>query len=135
MNILFFLKQKSEIAFLYDDFSVRQALEKMEYHRYTTVPIINRRGRYIGTITEGDLLWFIKNKSELNLHSVEDVSLMQVKRRLDYNAISINANMEDLITNAIDQNFVPVIDDDKTLIGIVTRKEIINYLYKNQKSK
>ena len=80
-------------------------------------------------------MWFIKNKSELNLHSVEDVSLMQVKRRLDYNAISINANMEDLITNAIDQNFVPVIDDDKTLIGIVTRKEIINYLYKNQKSK
>ena len=58
-----------------------------------------------------------------------------MKRRLDYNAISINANMEDLITNAIDQNFVPVIDDDKTLIGIVTRKEIINYLYKNQKSK
>ena len=101
MNILFFLKPKSEIAFLYDDFSVRQALEKMEYHRYTTVPIINRRGRYIGTITEGDLLWFIKNKSELNLHSVEDVSLMQVKRRLDYNAISINANMEDLITNAM----------------------------------
>ena len=135
MNILFFLKPKSEIAFLYDDFSVRQALEKMEYHRYTSVPIINRRGRYIGTITEGDLLWFIKNRSELNLHSVEDVSLMQVKRRLDYNAISINANMEDLITNAIDQNFVPVIDDDKTLVGIVTRKEIIDYLYKNQKNK
>ena len=129
MNILFFLKPKSEIAFLYDDFSVRQALEKMEYHRYTTVPIINRRGRYIGTITEGDLLWFIKNKSELNLHSVEDVSLMQVKRRLDYNAISINANMEDLITNAIDQNFVPVVDDDYNFIGIITRKTIMNWMY------
>lgn len=133
MNILFFLKPKSEIAFLYDDFSVRQALEKMEFHRYTSVPIINRRGRYVGTITEGDLLWFIKNKSKLNLLAVEDVNIMQVQRKFDYNAISVNANMEGLINNVVDQNFVPVIDDDKTFIGIVTRKEIINYLYKHQK--
>lgn len=133
MNILFFLKPKSEIAFLYDDFSVRQALEKMEFHRYTSVPIINRRGRYVGTITEGDLLWFIKNKSKLNLLAVEDVNIMQVQRKFDYNAISVNANMEGLINNVVDQNFVPMIDDDKTFIGIVTRKEIINYLYKHQK--
>ena len=57
MNILFFLKPKSEVAYLYDDFSVRQALERMEYHRYTSIPVINRKGEYVGSITEGDLLW------------------------------------------------------------------------------
>ena len=31
MNILFFLKPKSEVAYIYDTDSLRQALEKMEH--------------------------------------------------------------------------------------------------------
>ena len=42
MNILFFLTPKSEVAFIYDDQTLRQALEIMEYHRYTAVPIIDK---------------------------------------------------------------------------------------------
>ena len=34
---------------------------------------------------------------------------------------------------AINQNFVPVIDDQDHFIGIVTRKEIIKYCYKEMK--
>ena len=56
MNILFYLVPKSEVMYLYDDFSLRQALEKMEYHKYGSVPIINRAGNYVGTLTEGDIM-------------------------------------------------------------------------------
>ncbi|HJA70766.1 MAG TPA: CBS domain-containing protein, partial [Candidatus Lachnoclostridium stercoravium] len=73
MNILFFLTPKSEVAFIYEDESLRQALDKMEYHKYSSVPVINRYGRYIGTITEGDMLWGIKNKFQLNLKEAETV--------------------------------------------------------------
>ena len=55
MNILFFLTPKNEVAYIYDDQTLRQALEIMEYHRYTAIPMINKQGKYIGTITEGDL--------------------------------------------------------------------------------
>ncbi|MEG0305667.1 MAG: CBS domain-containing protein, partial [Oscillospiraceae bacterium] len=41
MNILFFLTPKNDVAFLYDDFTLRQALEKMEHHRYSSIPILN----------------------------------------------------------------------------------------------
>jgi CBS domain-containing protein len=41
--------------------------------------------------------------------------------------------MEDLLDRAINQNFVPVIDDQDHFIGIVTRKEIIKYCYKEMK--
>ena len=68
MNILFFLTPKKDIAYIYDDDSLRQALEKMEHRRYSCVPMINRSGKYIGTITEGDLLWDIKNKLNLSLN-------------------------------------------------------------------
>ena len=62
MNIMFFLTPKSDVAYIYDDYSVRQTLEKMEYHKYAAIPIINRKGHYVGTLTEGDLLWHIKTK-------------------------------------------------------------------------
>ena len=68
MNILFFLTPKCEVAYIYEDETLRQALEKMEYHKYSAVPIISRTGRYIGTITEGDMLWGIKNKFNLSLN-------------------------------------------------------------------
>ena len=40
MNILFFLTPKSEVAYINDDDTLRQALEKMEHHKYAAVPII-----------------------------------------------------------------------------------------------
>ena len=43
-NILFFLTPKAMCAFLYDDFTMRQALEKMEAASYSALPILNHRG-------------------------------------------------------------------------------------------
>lgn len=131
MNILFFLKPKSEVAYIYDTDSLRQALEKMENHRYAAIPIISREdGRYIGTLTEGDLLWNIKEQNDLSLREAEDISIMKVKRNRDNEPVDVDVNMEDLINKAMNQNFVPVIDDRKRFIGIITRKDLIQYLCK-----
>jgi CBS domain-containing protein len=129
MNILFFLTPKSEVAYIYEDESLRQALEKMEYHKYSAVPVISRRGRYVGTITEGDMLWGIKNKFNLSLKEAEKVTVTAIDRRSDNRPVYANSNMEDLIDKALKQNFVPVVDDQKNFIGIITRKDIIRYFY------
>lgn len=133
MNILFFLKPKAEVSFVYEDFSMRQGLEKLERSGYTAIPVISRQGEYIGTITEGDFLWSLKNKFSLDLKQAEEVPLTSVKRRMQFAAISIDANMEELVSRAMNQNFVPVIDDKGIFIGIVTRKDIIEFCYKNYK--
>ncbi len=131
MNILFFLKPKSEVAYLYDTDSLRQALEKMEHHSYSAVPIISRKdGHYVGTLTEGDLLWNIKNRNDLSLKDAECVSVMKVKRKWDNEPVDVDVNMEDLLNKAMNQNFVPVIDGEKCFIGIITRKDLIQYLCK-----
>ena len=75
MNILFYLVPKSEVMYLYDDYSLRQAMEKMEYHKYSAVPIINRAGNYVGTLTEGDILWELKDRKLSNLHEAEEIML------------------------------------------------------------
>ena len=55
MNVALFLSPKNDIVYLYDDMTVRQAMEKMEYHRYQCLPVLTRDGRYSGVITEGDI--------------------------------------------------------------------------------
>ena len=127
MNILFFLSPKQDLMYVYDDFTLRQTLEKMEFHRYSAIPIINRAGEYVGTLTEGDLLWAIKNQYSLNLKEAENVPITQVPRRMDNEPVTADTSMEELISVALNQNFVPVIDDRGVFIGIVTRKEIMRY--------
>ena len=133
MNILFFLTPKSDVAYIYADDTIRQALEKMEYHRYSAVPVLNRGGKYIGTITEGDMLWGIKNEYNLSLKGAEQMPVTTIPRRSDNRPVSIDATMEDMIDKALNQNFVPVVDDQEKFIGIITRRDIIRYCY-NQMS-
>jgi len=133
MNILFFLTPKSDVAFIYEDETLRQALEKMEHHKFAAVPLISRKGRYIGTITEGDLLWGIKNKFNLNLKEAEHIPVTCIDRRADNRPVFADSDMEDLIDKALNQNFVPVMDDQKDFIGIITRKDILKYFYSKLK--
>ena len=133
MNILFFFFFKAEVAFVYDYHTLRQAMEIMEYHKYSSIPMINREGKYVGTITEGDLLWGLKKLNILNLKGAEDIAITKIARRADYRPVSADSNMEDLMEKAMDQNFVPVIDDQQNFIGIITRKDIIGYCYEKIK--
>ncbi|MGE6257402.1 CBS domain-containing protein [Heyndrickxia sporothermodurans] len=127
MNIAFFLIPKNEVVSINEESTMRQALEKMEYHRYTAVPILNHEGKYVGTLTEGDLLWKIKNTPQLNFKSTNKVWLKDIPLHRNNESISINAEMEDIISKAMEQNFVPVIDDQEIFIGIIRRREIIEY--------
>ncbi|MEF9954626.1 MAG: CBS domain-containing protein [Clostridium sp.] len=134
MNILFFLTPKSDVAYINEEDTLRQALEKMEYHKYSAVPVISRQGKYIGTITEGDLLWEIKNKYDFSLKEAERIRIIEVPRRTDNKPVSINSDMDDLMDKVLNQNFIPVLDDQKNFIGIVTRKDMIRYLCKMKES-
>lgn len=133
MNILFFLKPKSDLAYIKDYHTLRQALEIMEYHKYSSVVIINKEGKYVGTITEGDLLWGLKKLDLLNLRDAENISILKIDRRRDYSCVKVECDIEDLIERAMEQNYVPVVDDEDHFIGIITRRDIINYCYKKMK--
>ena len=129
MNILFFLKPKNEVAYIYDYSTLRQVLETMEYHKYASIPMLIKAGEYVGSITEGDLLWGIKAYTNLNLKEAENIFIRDFPRKADYEVVSADSDMEDLIKKAMNQNYVPVVDDQKKFIGIITRRSIIEYCY------
>lgn len=126
-SILFFLTPKAMCAYLYDDYTIRQALEKMESAGYSALPILNHRGEYRGTLTEGDLLWAMKNICYMDMRQAEARRIMEISRRKDNIPVRITASMHDLIARASNQNFVPVVDDYGAFIGLITRKAIIQY--------
>ena len=126
-NILFFLTPKAMCSYLYDDYTMRQALEKMEATGFAALPILNRRGEYRGTLTEGDLLWGIKNMCYMDMRQAEARRIMEISRRKDNVPVRVTTSMHDLVERASHQNFVPVVDDKNAFIGIITRRAIIQY--------
>ena len=126
-NILFFLTPKAMCSYLYDDYTMRQALEKMEATGFAALPILNRRGEYRGTLTEGDLLWGLKNMCYMDMRQAEARKIMEISRRKDNVPVRVTTSMHDLVERASHQNFVPVVDDKNAFIGIITRRAIIQY--------
>ena len=134
MNLLFFLTPKQDVAFIYNDFTLRQTLEKMEYHRYSSIPVLNRAGEYVGTITEGDLLWGMKKIGGLSLEAAEDIPISAIPHKRDYKPVPVTTTMDELVAVAMTQNFVPEIDDKKSFIGLVKRNAILQYCYSHFKA-
>lgn len=134
MNILFFLTPKEEVAHVDEDDTLRQVVEKVEHHGYSAIPLLARDGKYIGTITEGDLLWEMREKDFPDLHRMEKIRITDLKRHRDNEPVKISESMENLFEKITNQNFVPVVDDKGVFIGIVTRKDVLLYLAKKLKS-
>lgn len=129
MNIAFFLTPKKDVVFQLFHSTMRQAMERMEYHRYSAIPILSEDGQYVGTLTEGDLLWKLKNTPRLNFKNTSKILISDVQLHVSNKPVHINCDMEDLLTTAINQNFIPVVDDNNKFIGIIKRSVIINYCF------
>lgn len=131
MKIASFLFPKNEVAFISSSASMREALEQLEQHYYTALPIVDSEGKYVGTLSEGDLLWKLKNTPSLDFDNLHQVPVSEIQKHIHNECVSINAQMEDMLALAADQNFVPVVDDQSIFIGIIRRKDIIAYYMRN----
>lgn len=128
MNILMLLKPKDRVELIYSSFTIRQALEKMRAYKYSSMPIIDKEsGKYIGTISTGDILFYIA-EHYLPFTELETIPLSSVEAYRSAKPISIDTNIECLYDMILEENFVPVIDSRGVFIGIITRKSVIHYL-------
>lgn len=133
MNIAFLLTPKSRTVYIYEDCTYRQALEKLRHHGYTAVPVVTRDGGYAGTLSEGDFLWSMLEMGGASLADCEDLRVSDIiKKRGQNPAVHITANAEELQERALEHNFVPVVDDRGSFMGIVTRRAILEAFIKEK---
>lgn len=127
MNVLMLLKPKETVKYIFDYNTLRQGLEKMRVHGYTAIPVISDDGKYVGTVSEGDFLYYIVDLRNSAITEKEKHRVSDIIRKNFNPAVKIDVTMEELLNRAVNQNFVPVTDDLGTFIGIVTRQDIIKY--------
>ncbi len=127
MNVLMLLKPKKEVAYIYENNTVRQGLTKLRSQGYSAIPVLSEDGRYVGSVSEGDFLWYqidheIFGEKDREKHYVKEIL------RKDFSPPArINITMDELLDRVMHQNFVCIIDDLDSFIGIVTRKDVIKY--------
>ena len=126
MNVITLLTPKAQVAYLMEDCTVRQGMEKLRSRGYTALPVLARDGRYVGTVSEGDFLWYLADGNDRK--AMEHVPLERVLRRGFNPAVSVRVTMEELLERAMQQSFIPVVDDRGAFMGIVTRQTIIRRL-------
>lgn len=132
MNIISLLIPKNDAAFVYDNCTVRQGLEKMKAHGYTAIPVLTPDGRYAGTVSEGDFLWNILDENDNSIKSKENLLISDIIRDGFNPSADIYITMDELLQRAVQQSFIPVTDDRGYFIGIVTRQKIILTLMQKQ---
>jgi CBS domain-containing protein len=125
MNVAFLLTPKHAVTCVPASATVQQALEHMEVHRHSAVPLLDGDGRYVGTLTEGDLLWHLKHADRPWREVAEATPVLAVERRMANHPVHIDAEMGTLVERAVTQSFVPIVDDRDVFVGIVRRERII----------
>ena len=127
-SIIFLLTPKIQTSYLFDDDSLRQALEKMEYHRFALIPVITHDGKYVRSLAEGDILYAMKHHN-MTFETMHHFPLEIARSNRDIKPVKVDATLEDLKELIVSQNYVPVIDDKGIYIGIITRKAVMNELF------
>lgn len=131
MNIAKIMIPKACTIVLHQDNTVRQGLETMCHNSYTAIPVLDARGVYVGCVTEGDFLRHILAVNSTDKKKLEQTKIGEIMRADFCPAVSIRASFQEVMDLAMEQNFVPVVDDRNTFIGIITRKAIMQYFMKH----
>ncbi|MBQ3016043.1 MAG: CBS domain-containing protein [Clostridia bacterium] len=132
-SILRFMIPKSLVEYINIDSSVRQALEKMNFHRYTAIPVLDSEGKYIGTLRNDDIFNYFLKSGSFDKFTAEDIPISEILDVAYSKPVLHNTSIRELIESVKEHNFVPIVDDRGCFIGIVLRREILNYLLKHIK--
>lgn len=128
MNIMRFVIPKSLVEYVTVDNTVRQALEKMRYHRYVAIPVIDGEGKYAGTLRNDDIFSYFLDNDGFSSRAAERDKVTELLDRNYSPPVYHDAPMDELIEKVKEHNFVPVVDDRGCFVGIILRRDILNFL-------
>ncbi len=130
-----YLTPKVQTYFIAAGSTIRQALEVFDYHKFSVVSVVDKKGRFVSTISEGDILRYIKNVANFDMVLAEAITIENVERYRPYKALGINSSFDEIVKLSLDQNYIPVVDDRNVYIGIIKRSSIINAIVNEEKGK
>lgn len=135
MNALLLLTPKNQLKFLDASNTAFQGVEKMRVSGYTAIPVVDgQTGVYVGTVSQGDFLWKLVDSPNQNLFDLKQVKLIDLIDSNQYKPMHVQSSMDEVVEAIMNQNFIPLVDDRGVFMGIVTRRKVIEYYFKKEKS-
>lgn len=128
INIAGIMLPKVSTVYINDTDTVRQGMEVFRRYGYTAIPVVSQDGRYLGSVTEGDFLRHVCNVGSTDLREMEKYRISDIFRPDFCPALPIDANIDEVVSVALKQNFIPIVDSRGCLSGMVTRQSLIRCL-------
>lgn len=132
MNVFMLMIPKVDCCVLHDTDTLREGMDKMRRHGYTALPVITKDGRYAGIVSEGDFLWHLLRSAD-NPAAQDSMLIRSILQPAPHTAVRSSVTMDELTDRAMNQDFIPVVDDRSCLCGIVTRRRIMRAMLAEQK--
>ncbi len=119
---------KSLVVCVEADNTVRQAMEKMKFHRYVAVPVLDSEGVYAGTLRNDDIFRYFSENGKFDYKSAEKDRVASIIDRTYAKPLYHTATVEEMIDSVTEHNFVSVVDDRGCFIGMILRRDVLNFL-------
>ena len=133
MNIFSLMVPKSLVVCVDADSTVRQALEKMKFHRYVAVPVVDSDGVYVGTLRNDDVFKYFHESGSFDYKSAERDKVVSILDTAYAKPLYHNATFDEMIEGVSEHNFVSVVDDRGCFIGMILRRDVLNFLSEHYK--
>lgn len=111
-----------------EDMTVEEALKALINYRITGLPVVDGKGKMTGVISEFDILQHIAN-SKTKKNSKVFQEKIEYSKKVD--AIPESTPLSKIVKEFIDSKYrrLPVIDGKGTLVGIITRRDLMKVFY------
>lgn len=116
-----------KVASVRTENNLLHALTLLSSLGYSSVPVLDMEGRYKGQIT---LALIISGIKAIPTYDWESLQTRQVSEVMDDKpgVVTERAELEDVLHQLVQNNYVSVVDDKGMFVGIVTRKGLLRRL-------
>ena len=110
-----------------EDMTIEEALIVLINHRITGLPVVNKKGKMTGVISEYDILNQISDTKKKS----SKVFQQKIAYSTEVEAISEDMPLSKIVLEFIDTKFrrLPVVDKKGKLVGIITRRDLMRVYY------
>ncbi len=110
-----------------DDMTIEDALKVLINYRITGLPVVDKKGKMMGVLSEYDIL----NQISKSKFSNAKVFQQLIKYSKNVDAISEDTPLSKIVNEFIETKYrrLPVINKAGKLVGIITRRDLMKVYY------
>ena len=116
-----------KLVVAHEKMTVEEAVKILVNHKITGLPVVDEQGRMVGVLSEYDIIANVGSSAIIS----NDLFKKKISYTKDVIAVEASTPLHEIMERFIKLKCrrLPVIDEDKKLIGIISRRDIMRLLY------